>query len=190
MKRLVTLILLAALLLAGCSSGGYEADGVCLTVDWEQCQIGDGQNVYNFTWERSGDDEKVFITYPNDTQYCVHAANGTVMGLSANHPGDISEYISPETLYAAINDQRPATALEFQGFDGYDIIMFIIAGILIVFGIYLVAAPDGAWHILDGWRVENGTPSRKALAVMIFRGACIIAAGIFLIASVIMGAFR
>lgn len=193
MKKLLALILLAALLLMTCactSSGVYEADGLRLTVDWEQHQVDDGQHVYDFSWEETDNQERVFITYPNETQYCVHAVNGTVLALSANQHGDIADYVSPETLYAAINDQRPVSPMVFQGFGGYDILMFIAAAIIIIVGLFVVSDPEVAWKMRFDWMVEHVELTDRALVVIRLCGVCTIVSGIGLIAYTIFSAFR
>lgn len=193
MKKLLALVLLATLLLTVCactSSGVYEADGLRLTVDWEQCQVGDGQHVYNFSWEETDNQERVFINYPNETQYCVHAVDGTVLALSANQYGDIADYVSPETLYAAIDDQRPMSAMVFQGFGGYDILMFIAAAIIIIVGLFVVSDPEAALKMRFDWMVEHVEFTDRALTWIRICGVCAIVSGIGLIAYTIFSAFR
>lgn len=193
MKKLLAVVLLAALMLTACAqapSGVYEVDGLRLTVDWDQCQIGDGQNVYKFTLEETENGDKVVITYPNGAQYCVTGMNGNTLILSANQSGDISAYISPETLYAAIDDQRPAVPKVFQGFSGYDIMMFIMAGIIIIVGLFVVAEPEVAWNLRFDWMVEHVEFTDRALTWFRICGVCTVVSGIGLIAYTIFSAFQ
>lgn len=193
MKKLLVLILLAALLLTVCactSSGVYEADGLRLTVDWDLYQISDGQHVYNYSCEQTSDGEKIVITYPNGAQYFVIIVDGTVLATGSAQAGDISDYISPETLFAAIDDQRPMSAMVFQGFDGYDIIMFILAACIIIVGLFVVSDPEVAWKMRFDWLVENVELTDRALSVIRFCGVCTTVSGIGLIAYTIFSAFK
>lgn len=193
MKKLLALILLATLLLTACTSapsGVYESDGLRMTVDWELCQIADGQQVYDYSLEQTGNEEKVIFTYPNGARYFVVAVDGVVLAEGSVQSADISGYISPKLLYAAIDDQRPLVTKVFQGFDGYDIIMFIFAAFFIMVGIFNVTAPESAWGMRMDWQVEDGSPTDRALRVTIFRGVVTIIMGILLIAYVILLAFK
>ena len=183
MKKLLALVLMVTLLLAVCgctSTGVYEADGISLTVDLEACQIGDGQYTYNYSREKNGNVEKIVITYPNGVQYCVSAMDGKVLFVRAYHPGDISEYISPETLYAAIDDQQPA----FEGLDGKYFLALLLGVGIICIGVIFVVCPKGVWKTFSNW-----PPNDQALPVIVFRGVLIIASGLLLITTVIICAF-
>lgn len=193
MKKFFVLLLLAVFLLmaGGCgSSGVYEADGLRLTVDWEQCQVSDGQYVYHFSWEETENEERVLITYPNEVQCCIYGMNGTVLALSANQQADMSDYVSPETLYIAINDQRPMSAMVFQGFGGYDILMFIGAAVIIIVGLFVVSDPEVAWTMRFDWMVEHVELTDRALTWIRIYGVCAIVSGIGLIAYTIFSAFQ
>lgn len=192
MKKFFALLLLSIFLLTACAqapSGVYEADGLRLSVDWKQFQIDDSQNVYHFSCENTDNGDKIVITYPNGAQYCVYGMNGNTWTLSANQSGDISNYVSPEILYAAIDDQRPVTPKVFQGFDGYDILMFIAAAIVIIVGLFVVADPEVAWKMRFDWMVENVELTDRALIWIRICGVFIVLSAIGLIAYTIFGAF-
>lgn len=186
MKKTLALFLLAALLLTGCAqtpSGVYEADGLRLTVDWEQCQISDGQYVYNYTHEETGNGDQIIITYPNGAQYCVNGKDGKTLVVSAYQAGNISDYISPETLYTALNDQKPVTPKVFQGFSGLDILILFLGICIIAVGILFMVFP-GRWK----WKIRIG--KGHFMRVTITRGEIIVVSGILLIAYTIFSAFR
>lgn len=183
MRKLLALVLMATLLLTVCgcaSSGVYEADGVSLTVDWKACQIDDGQNVYKYRTEKHKNVEKIVITYPNGVQYCVNGIDGVVLSVEAYHHGDISEYVSPETLYAAIDDQHPA----FQGLDGGYFLPLLLGAAIIFVGVIFVIFPKGVWKTFS-----NRPPNGEALPVIVFRGVLIIASGLLLLITIIVCAF-
>lgn len=188
MKKLLVVILLAALMLTVCacaSDGVYETDGLRLTVDWDQCQIGDGQYVYNYNREKTGGVEKIVITYPNGAQYCVNGMDGVVLFIRVYQPGDISEYVSPETLYAAIYDQRPI----FQGFNGYFILALLLGVADVLIGVIFVVFPEKTYTTLSSWFSRNVTPTDRAISWTAVRGITIIVAGLLLIVTVLVCAF-
>lgn len=188
MKKLLALILMVMLLLAVCgctSSGVYEADGVSLTVDLEACQIDDGQYTYNYSREQNGNVDKIVITYPNGVQYCVNGMDGNVFSIREYHPGDISGYISPKTLYAAIDDQQPA----FRGLDGGYFLALLLSAATICLGIFFVVSPKGIWKTFSNCPVRKGVSTDRALHEIVFRGVLLIASGLLLITTVIICTF-
>lgn len=188
MKKLLAVFLLMALMLTACtktSSGVYEVDGLRLRVDWDQYTISDGQYIYNYTREKTGSVDKIVITYPNGVQYYVNGMDGQVLFIRTYQPGDISEYISPETLYAAIDDQKPI----FQDFNGFYVLALIFGVGIIVVGIIFVASPEGTWKTLNGWLMKNATPTDRVISWTAVRGITLIVAGLLLIVTVIVCAF-
>lgn len=188
MKKLLAVILLTALMLTTCaqtSSGVYEADGLRLTVNWDQCQIDDGQYVYDYSREKNGGVEEILITYPNGAQYCVTGMDGNVLFTREYQPGDISEYVSPETLYAAIDDQQP----DFPNFNGGYILALLLGAADVLIGILFVVFPEKTYTALSNWFSRNATPTDRTILRTVFRGVLIIAAGLLLIVTVIVCAF-
>ena len=189
MKRFAVLFLLTAIFLTACSAKVYEADGVRLTVDWKKYQVSDGQDIYKFYVSGTEDREEVLIIYPDGSRQTVIAGNGTVLQIASEGSDESADYISPRTLYAAIDSQRPVNFLSlkpvlFSNFDPMIIILLILSIISIIsilIGIYCLVAPESAWHLFAHWIVRDNEPSERGLKYMRITGVCFILEAVLII---------
>lgn len=95
MKRVVLALLLAALLLAGCT----KKNGI--TVNTLSKTISDGNNTYTYTDETVGDNRTIVITYPDGNTY---TWTQTDEGVEDQYSGlfQVDKFKSGETLVDAI----------------------------------------------------------------------------------------
>lgn len=192
MKKRLTLILLAVLLLTACAatpSGVYEAEGVTLTVDWEQSQISDGQNLYRYLREDHPSGEKVTFTFPDGAEYICYGLDGTVTTIPGGWPDEGSGYPDNETLYAAMDAARSSDPIVFRGFGGWDVVFLIIGLCTVAFGIFFVVCPDTGWQMDYSHLVEEGRASERGLVMVQMRGWIIILGGVLMLAYVLLSVF-
>ena len=158
--RLLPLLLIAALLLMGCSSEEVytvKHESYMLTVDTVNGTIFDGVDTYSYTG--SGDD--ITITYPNGATYCQGETTGEY---------DPQRYIPGKTLLAVL----PSDAEEADVETGNP----LIGSVLIAIGVFNFLLPKASWYISTGWRNQGAEPSETTLKASRSVGIIAIVAGI------------
>lgn len=183
MKRVVTLILLVALLLCGCAAEQPEPqepytsviNGVSYYVNPEAQTITvDGYDYY-YTYIDNDDRRGVSITYPNGTVVTDSYSPSSGMGGVSFSSMDVSGYADCYDLLDVVPEQ---VREEEKG----EMIQLIFLGIpLIALGWWEAARPDTHWNWMYGWRYKDAEPSDEALGRIMAAGYLEIAFGVILI---------
>lgn len=176
MKRVIILVLLAALLLCGCGSKG-------LTLDTDAQTISDGKYTYQYEDElvsnALGDIRTITITYPNGGKYIWR--NSHTDSMDRTHYDYTDDY--DEVTYA--EGERLVTFLmnpESEAEKNEVSVALIVAGAgFVVLGVLNVMFPRAFFQITEGWRYENLEPSENGLLVRGIGGAITAIGGIVLI---------
>lgn len=158
--RLLPLLLIAALVLMGCSSEDVytvKHESYMLTVDTVNGTIFDGVDTYSYT----GSGDAVTITYPNGATYCQGQTTGEY---------DAHRYIPGETLLEVL----PSDSEEPDTQKGNP----LIGSVLIAIGVFNFVLPKASWYISAGWRGKESEPSETTLKASRIVGLVAIVAGI------------
>lgn len=174
MKRTVILLLLLALVLAGCSAAPtkpYTVDinNDTLTIDPINCTITHGEDVYSYAITTRGETTVEYeITYPNGARYYeTSTKSGGHSGWSEDY--DESRYLSGNQLVWALESQVPRSG-------GGN----VAAGLLLLtLGAWHTFSPYSAWYISYGWRYKDAEPSDAALLFTRIGGIACILFGLF-----------
>ena len=161
MKRVFALLLLAALLLAGCA-------GKTITVDAEAKTISDGKYTYHYTDTTATNrvtSRTIRIEYPNGSYYLWNkTSNGTACSTTYNHYGTFDDrHTSGNVLVEAILELDQETP-ELQESKKFTVSWpaILVGAALMGLGIWMVAKPcpepkeePGAnaitWTIVSGY---------------------------------------
>lgn len=188
MKKLIPLLLLAALLLSACvwedlspSREPYTwgNDGKTYYIDPEAGTITCGAHTYRFEIERT----TITITYPNGARYIMTVEQelsygGYTMDFDTS---DITEngYENGEDLMAAVEQYLPSQ--DTQTVSGTDVLGILCGLALCGVGLWGLLAPHSAWYVSHGWRYKDAEPSDTALMVEGVVGVIAIVGGIIII---------
>lgn len=171
MKRVVFLLCLLALLLAGCTAQETvyttEVNGVTYTVDTEAGTItGDG---ITCRYTVSDDKNSISIRFPDGTSMSERrVGNGTISG-----NGNVSmQYVSVSSAFSRIAWDTIRTGINTG--------MAIAAAIVLAFGIWMLSTPGSFWHISHGWWYKDVEPSDRLLASYQTAGAVTIFASVIM----------
>lgn len=175
MKRVITLFLLAALLLAGCA-------GKKITVDYEEHTISDGKYTYQYTDESTIHNRTIRIVYPNGGIYRWeehYSERNSYSYGNGNELYDPVEYALGEDLVDAIlaPEQEPQDPYEFEVIWP----MILTGALLIGYGICLVVSPYTHWKWRYGIMFDNAQPSDEAIGQFMALGYLNIAIGVIAI---------
>lgn len=189
MKKIIPIILLAALLLTACR---WESDAVStdpytysngektLYVDPQAGTITCGVHTYRF--EIDGDN--ISIIYPNGCKYIMTVRDGIsyggyTTGMNSTFFAE-NGYEDGDNLMAAVERFMPNND---GGLDsGGTSIMGVMCGVLICgIGLWSLLAPQSAWYVSHGWRYKDAEPSDAALAVESIVGIIAIVGGLIMI---------
>ena len=152
MKKILSIVILAVLLLVACSPENkqlrVEQNGYRFVIDLHQQQIRHGEDVYSY--EDSG--SRVTVTYPNGaTYYQDYLGAEQTFGHSPSY--NPARYISGKDLVQLVLDN----AEEDKDTGNPGNLAFIPTGILAcLLGIWQVVAPDNAWRMGHLLTVERG----------------------------------
>ena len=152
---------LLLLLMGGCAGGGDAPDGPrevdyfgeTYLVDPAAGTLSDGANTYAYSFSGDATSYRVDITYPDDSTYwfTMDAGHGSG-GWSDNY--DRERYVDGETLCAVLVQTAPEPERNRP-------IWLIL--LLLVVGVFNLAAPRAAWYAEWGWRIKDAEPSDRAL---------------------------
>ena len=189
MKRAILALLMAVLLLAGCSSEpqvreSYTVimDGVSLTVDPESKTITDGKDTYHF----DADEDQISITYPNGAVYTktYHRSDDdigdTVSGGWSGEDtllmmGSGNPYLDGDTLADAVSEEMPEMKEPFP------VGLFLISLLVAAYGVWCIAAPETVVHYqLTRW-IRGAEPSDAAIGVTTGCGILLVVGGLVLV---------
>ena len=172
MKRFGILLLILALVLAGCGEQepltAFDRYGNEYTIDREQGTIFDGENTYQYTYEGDSEVFTITIDYPNGGCYRYSQSNGFGSG-SWNAKYSENFYKAGDLLADMLQDNIPK-----KGSARNILAALVLAG----GGIFLFACPEVAWYWQSGWRYKNAEPSDIALSVTRISGVVAIIIGI------------
>lgn len=152
MKKLLSIIILAVLLLAACSPENeqlrVEQNGEVFVIDLHQQQIRHGEDVYSY--EDSG--SRVTVTYPNGANYYQdYLGAEQTFGYSSTY--NPAQYVSGKDLVQLVLNNTD----EVKDTGNPGNLVFIPGGILgCLLGIWQVVAPDTAWRMSHLLTVERG----------------------------------
>lgn len=178
MKRVMALLLLAALLLAGCA-------GRKLTVNHEEHTVFDGKYTYRFVDDSTVSTRTIRITYPNGGIYRWEqdlSQHHTTAHGRGNELYDPVEYTPGEELVEAIAGfgEEPKKPREVNW-------GAIIGGVVIIgLGIWIVADPYTHWNWRFGRWFKDPEPSDEGLGRIMATGYLEIAIGVI---SILAGIF-
>ncbi len=174
MKKLIGLLLVMGLLLAGCGQRTQtymvEKGGKRYTVDTGSQTIREGNYIYRYELTRTTDGYSLEITYPNGATYFYSQGktDGTG-GWSENY--DAGRFASGTVLREALEE----SVLTEKGKSSYLGLAVLLAGL----GVWCAAAPRSVWYLKGGWKYKDAEPSEAA--VWAYR---IVGAGLVVIAAV------
>lgn len=168
--RVILLLLLAALLLFGCTQAqsvytvdaNYNGIDIAFTVDTENGTITDGEYVYTYDWDGNDSDYNVTITYPNGAVY-YESMSGGVGNMGWNGDYDPDAYIDADTLIAVLSENAPK---ERSGNP-------LLSLLLIALGAFYTFCPYAAWYLTHGWRFKDAEPSDAALVIARISGVAV-----------------
>lgn len=176
MKRLLSLFLLAALLLTGCSRK--------LTVDKENKTMSDGKYTYTYTDKTTTNGgntiHTVTITYPNGAVYSWRQSGGAISTTTYDTSGsyDPVEYAPGGDLIEALYPEDE----ESDNTIGDAEVWLLIGGLFFLgMGIWQVCAPYFFWRLRFGRYVKDAEPSDRGLEVVIASGVLAIICAIILV---------
>ena len=189
MKRLIALLLLAAVLLSACSDNAIrepyteEINGVAYHVDPVKRVV--TANGYEFTYTLS--DEQTSVEYPNGA---VFSENRHGYGDSAstlisqgwiNADADLisadgGDYANCYDLISVIPEPEEAIPEDPYAFK-FDLVLFIMGAVALPVGIYAVRRPEEVWYFRFWWHFKSAEPSDYSLGMIKFSGIAGIVAG-------------
>ena len=176
LKKCVLLLLLAVLLLTGCSKK--------ITVDADNGTISDGEYTYTYTettkTNEIGTFRTITITYPNGAQYYWrdNQYNSGPSSLTWDHTDnyDPVEYIDGNLLMEALTDPQEQED-EFQFQPG----LFFVGLLFLGVGIWHMCTPYTIWWMEHGWVYKNAEPSDRAIGVIMAGGIILSVFGVILV---------
>ena len=180
MKRLIALLLLAAVLLSACSDNAIrepyteEINGVAYHVDPVKRVV--TANGYEFTYTLS--DEQTSVEYPNGA---VFSENRHGYGDSAstlisqgwiNADADLisadgGDYANCYDLISVIPEPEEAIPADPYAFK-FQPWLFIVGILALLLGIFQVRKPEDVWNLRFWWHFKNAEPSDLSLGVIVF----------------------
>ena len=164
-KRIIPILLLCILLLAGCTRGQiyeFRLSGQEFVADLENNTLTVGSHTYTFAQTGSSYMDRGYtITYPNGSTYTEQSLvkNGTIVKEIITSEGfDSQGYLQGDHLVDAV---KQAYNLKEQRKDeNQKDISFLIFGVIcLVLGFIQFRYPEGIWYMKHWWCVDGGEPS-------------------------------
>ena len=171
--RFLALVLLTALLLAGCGgSKPYEVASLwgVATIDPEAKTLTCGGNVYAYEISATKNATTTTIRYPNGATYYL-SSHGITSNSGWSNDYDESRYIPGDALISLLEREYPQ---EKKGTP-------FLGLVCIALGIWGIAKPESLWYLGHGWRYRNAEPSDAALVMERLTGGLGIIVGLLLI---------
>lgn len=184
MKRVIVLILLAALLLCGCAAESQQqpqepftsiVNNVSYYVNPKTKTITAQGHEYHYTYIDNDDRRGVSITYPNGTVVTDSYSKSSGMGGVSFSSMDVGGYADCYDLLSVVPEleQEEDHTVMWQA---------ILLGVgLIGLGGWEAACPDTHWNWTYGWRYKGAEPTDEALGRIAAAGIFCIIIGIIMI---------
>ncbi len=172
MKKVKVFVIniLITMLLCSCSQVEtqyvVEKNGIEFKINSEAKTIYDGTNVYKFNFAGNKSEYEIDITYPDGSTYWSNMNNGSGSGGWSNDYNP-EKYIDGDILTNIILNDAPKALKHSEG----EVIAVII---LVLLGIFNIAAPQLTWYLHYGWRYQDAEPSDFALTFNRIGGIIII----------------
>ncbi len=176
-------VLLVLTLLCACSkretSSTYSIvkNNTTYVVDVEQQTIFDGTYTYRYELSGTSAGYQLDITYPNGSSYWWQTqSSGNFVTGHGGWSDDYSEsaYASGDTLRDVLEVQVPKES------EPKNVALIIV---LILIGLFNLAAPEAAWYLEFGWRFKDSEPSEEVITFnRIGGGIALVVAGVMIIA--------
>ena len=145
-------------------------NGTTYTIDEDAMTIFDGKNTYGYEVQGRGSSVNYHIYYPNgSTYYWTWSGNVGHGGWSDDY--DESRYVDGRTLMNVLETEMPRES------EPKNVPVIIV---LLLVGVFNVAAPQTAWYLSDGWRYKNAEPSDTALDMTRLGGIVAIIIAVFM----------
>lgn len=171
MRRIILLLCLFALLLAGCSTQSEtyvtEVNGVSYTVDTVAGTITGGDITCRYTV--SDDKNSITLRFPDGTSMNERRNGDGTISSTGNVTG---QYFSVSSVFSDIAWDTIQPRINGA--------MLLAAVASLGIGVYTVRNPYGWWRFSRGWMVKNVEPSDALLACYRITGAVIILASVIM----------
>ena len=184
MKRLIALLLLAAVLLCACAPE--------LSVDTENQTMSDGKYTYTYT-DRTRTDEggtvrNITITYPNGGIYwwtetqtdrykqATYSTSGNYDRVKYTPGEDLVKLLVPQDVTVVTVPDEVLVGMEPEEEKNEwtaERVFLILLGLVVMgLGGWQIARPEAWWQWRARYWVKNGEPTDYGLSAIIFSGIC------------------
>ena len=156
----VTALIFAVLLLFSFTVGAYtvEKNGTKFEVDTEKHTIFDGTHTYEYEFSGNSSDYTVDITYPDGSSYWWKMSGSSGYG-GWSEDYNTDKYADGGMLCDVLLENVPkAPSAKKVG-------NIFVSIILVLLGIFSIAAPETVWYLEHGWRYKDAEPSDLALGM-------------------------
>lgn len=167
MKKVFVLLLMLAVLLAGCAYT-VETETGTITVK-PSGTISDGTYEYYYYYN---DDGSFFITYPNGV-HCQFTKTGQLSG--AWDGASVARYADPALLGQAVREGTNAPSKFGSNVDPGTCVAGIV---MVLMGLGCIVFPRVPWYMNHGWAFENAEPSELGLKLPMIGGMIMTVTGI------------
>ena len=158
MKKIVILLLLAALLLTACQSQPRT-----ITIDRDAGTLSDGTYTYEYTEEKYDNYHSITIYYPDGCRYY-----WTDMGTEVIEQGEYDgyTYASAQQLLDTIQGTVIIGQPEQSANVSDRVYLILLAVVLVGLGLWETARPEQSWYLAHGWKYKDAEPSDVAIGLI------------------------